>query len=118
MKTGIYVLIAIASILVACREPKIMTEEEDVEAEQLIPTEERNEILTIRGTVKLNPECGATIRVIQGDLLKYYHPVNLPEEFIVEGIKLEMESREIMAKMPAGCEYMIPVSVSNVRKVE
>jgi len=117
MKTGIYILMAIVFVSGACRGPKETMANDEVKTEETAPSIPE-EVFTITGTVKLSPECGATIRVIQGDVMKYYHPVNLPEKFIVEGKKLEMDCVEVMAKMPAGCEYLVSVSVSNVKEVK
>ena len=121
MKTGIYILIALASVLGACRESKEAVASENLPEEIKNPPASNgseDEVLTIEGTVKLSPECGTTIRVIQGDVMKYYHPVNLPERYIVDGMKLQMDAKEVMAKMPAGCEYLVPVTVSNVKEVK
>ena len=120
MKTGIYILIAFAAVLGACRSPKdgLQKGEKVTQESTSSTTEEEAEVLHITGTVKLSPECGTTIRMIQGDVMKYYHPVNIPEKFIVDGLKLEMDGKVVMAKMPAGCEYLVPVSVSNVKEVK
>lgn len=122
MKTGIYILIALASVLGACRSPKdAATTTENVPKEETSASTSsggEEEVLTIEGIVRLSPECGTTIRVVQGDVMKYYHPMNLPEKYIVEGMKLRMDAKEVMAKMPAGCEHLVPVTVSNVKEVK
>ena len=119
MKTGIYILIAFATLLGACRETKnVVSNDEPTEETVSSTSGGDDEVLVLEGTVKLSPECGATIRVIQGDVMKYYHPVNLPEKYTVEGMKLHMDAKEVMAKMPAGCEHLVPVSVSNVKEVK
>ena len=64
----------------------------------------------VKGTVKMESDCGAVIEVTYGDVIKRYFPMNLDGKYKKEGLMLKFAFTEEESKSGAGkCEAVAAV---------
>jgi len=120
-----FILIASIGLIASCGASK---ETETAEVQELV-IDEVNEIsaerpmreedmVSIEGTVRINDKgCPVYIEMIEGDLFSLVYPVNLEEEFKIEGKKIVFSFLPSRAQSVEGCEVKRVISVSEVKEI-
>ena len=67
----------------------------------------------VSGTVTFSEECGYSIQVVQGDVLRTYFPVNLDDKYKVDGMRVKFAFEQVNEKPPKECPDLIVISVSD-----
>lgn len=107
---GIVVLSALL-LFAACRTNKETTTEESTTTNDPVVLDDSERLV---GTVVVDKDCGTVIHVIQGDVIRYLSPDNLPEKFAVDGMKLRFTAVPTDAQLLGDCSIYRVVSVSEV----
>lgn len=68
----------------------------------------------LEGVVHLTEECGVSVNVTQGDVLRTYSPVFLDERYRVEGMRLRFTVNPTSGKPPKDCPNYIVAEFSDV----
>jgi hypothetical protein len=122
------VLIASIGILTSCvsfKERKTEKEAKNTQVEEVIQensnvlSEQRpmreEDMIDIIGTVRMNKNgCPVLIEMVEGDLYSEVYPVNLEDEFKVDGKKIVFSYLPSRAKSVEGCNAERVIAVSNV----
>lgn len=103
MKALLFPVLLVA--MTACRSTKA----EKVDSGSAPKPENRFE-----GVVHLTEDCGVSINVTQGDVLKTYSPVFLDERYRVEGLRLRFTVDPTSGKPPKACPNFIVAEFSDV----
>jgi len=71
-----------------------------------------------KGVVHISKECGVIITITENGTEVKLYPVNFPEEFKKDGLKVSFNSLPSRAMQPTGCTVDHVVAVENVRKAK
>lgn len=119
MKNGLVIMMVVGALAMSCRTNKDVVENPmPTEDSKTQPVDGGMDLPFVEGIVKISPECGAYVRVTKGDVMISYLVVNLPDKYRSEGLRLRFNYEEVMAKLPAGCEFLKPVSASNLEEIK
>jgi hypothetical protein len=120
MKKMFLIMMIVGGLAMSCRTNKETVANTDTTEntgkEQ--PVDGGVDLPIVEGIVKMSPECGAYVRVTKGDVMISYLVVNLPDKYRSEGLRLRFSYEDVMAKLPAGCEFLKPVSASNLEEIK
>ncbi len=69
----------------------------------------------VKGIVRIDDVCGLHIEVQTRDGVKNFFPVNMPEDFKVDGKSIFFDGADTVAEFKEGCDMIGAISVSNVQ---
>lgn len=120
MRKGFLLMVVVGALAMSCRTNKdaVADTATTEDAGKAKPVDGGEDLAFVDGIVKVSPECGAYVRVTKGDVMISYLVVNLPDKYRSEGLRLRFNYEEVMAKLPAGCEFLKPVSASNLEEIK
>ncbi len=113
MKTRILIiaLLVTGSAMYSCRTQKEVVE--NVEQPQPVETENSDEERLV-GVIDITEECGAVIRVVQGDVERSYIPVNLEEKYKKDDMKVRFSYVPANVKQTGDCVFYTPITITDI----
>lgn len=111
MKTGSLILFLLftGTTLLSCR-----TQKEVVTEQPPQPLEDDSDEERLVGVIDITEECGALIRVVQGDVERTYIPVNLEDKYKKDDMKVRFSYQPADVKQTGDCVFYTPITITDI----